>query len=276
MANFSASPTSGDAPLTVNFTDASMGEDSWSWDFGDDGTSTVQNPTHIYQNAGTYTVSLTVTGPGGSDTKTKIDYITVTEPGEAPKANFSASPTSGEAPLTVQFTDETTGGVEPYTYEWDLNGDEVYGDGNGKQDPDYEYTSSGRYTVSLRVTDNEGVVNTETKTAYITVTEPGKPPVADFFASPKSGDVPLTVNFTDFSTGDINSWSWSFGDGGESAEQNPTYTYENVGAYSVSLTVSGPDGEDTRTKEGYITALYSETPWHFIDEPHDEWPWWWF
>ena len=77
-ALFSASPTSGIQPLTVSFTDQSTGDiTSWSWSFGDGEISTDQNPTHTYNTAGTYTVSLTVTGPGGSDTKTILDYIFV-------------------------------------------------------------------------------------------------------------------------------------------------------------------------------------------------------
>ncbi len=79
-AHFSATPTSGAAPLTVNFTDQSTGQiTSWSWDFGDGSTSTEQNPSHTYTDGGNYTVSLTVTGPGGSDTETIADYINVIE-----------------------------------------------------------------------------------------------------------------------------------------------------------------------------------------------------
>jgi PKD repeat protein len=136
------------------------------------------------------------------------------------------------------------------------------------------YQNTGIYTVSLTVSGTGGSDN-ETKTDYITVTASGEAPDVDFFASPKSGDAPLTVQFTDFSTGEINSWSWSFGDNGTSEEQNPTHVYERPGAFPVSLTVSGPGGSNTRTKTGYITVC-SQTPWHFNDEPHDEWPWWWF
>ena len=79
-ADFTVDVVSGTAPLTVNFTDQSAGDiTSWSWDFGDGATSTEQNPTHTYIEPGTYTVSLTVTGPGGSDTETKDDFITVIE-----------------------------------------------------------------------------------------------------------------------------------------------------------------------------------------------------
>jgi PKD repeat protein len=82
-AEFSGSPLSGTAPLTVNFTDlstATNGIDTWSWDFGNGDTSTAQHPSCSYMNAGSYTVSLTVTGPDGSDPETKTSYITVTSP----------------------------------------------------------------------------------------------------------------------------------------------------------------------------------------------------
>jgi PKD repeat protein len=83
-SDFSANPTMGPAPLTVNFTDESIGDiESWEWDFGDGPTSTEQNPTHVYENYGTYTVSLTVIGPGGSYTETKTDYINVRQRREA-------------------------------------------------------------------------------------------------------------------------------------------------------------------------------------------------
>jgi PKD repeat protein len=79
VANFSGTPTSGTAPFTVTFTDSSSGTiTSWAWTFGDGGSSSAQNPTHDYTTAPfTYDVSLTVTGPGGSDTMTKLGYITV-------------------------------------------------------------------------------------------------------------------------------------------------------------------------------------------------------
>jgi PKD repeat protein len=82
-ANFSADPMNGVAPMSVSFTDESAGSiTSWSWNFGDGSSITEQNPSHTYVNSGTYTVSLTVTGPAGSDTETKTAYITV-EPNKA-------------------------------------------------------------------------------------------------------------------------------------------------------------------------------------------------
>jgi len=165
VANFSGSPTSGTAPLNVNFTDLSTGSiTSWSWDFGDLGTSTAQNPSHSYAAAGTYTVSLTVTGPGGSDGETKTNYITV-NPCVAPVANFSGTPTSGNAPLNVNFTDLSTG--SPTSWSWD------FGDAGTStaQNPSHSYAAAGTYTVSLTATNGCGS-DGETKTAYITVSAP--------------------------------------------------------------------------------------------------------
>src|SRR5262249_46693943 len=79
VADFSGTPTSGAAPLDVAFTDLSTGTvTGWSWDFGDGGSSSLQNPSHTYTSGGKFTVSLTASGPGGSDTATKVAYITVT------------------------------------------------------------------------------------------------------------------------------------------------------------------------------------------------------
>ena len=81
LANFNEFGTSGPAPLTVNFTDFSGGAiTSWNWNFGDGGASTLVSPSHTYTTAGVYDVSLTVTGPSGSDTITKPNLVNVSPP----------------------------------------------------------------------------------------------------------------------------------------------------------------------------------------------------
>jgi PKD repeat protein len=80
------------------------------------------------------------------------------------------------------------------------------------------------------------------------------PPVADFSGSPTSGGRPLTVQFTDLSSGSITSWAWDFGDNGTSSLQNPSHTYTESGRFTVSLTVSNPYGADTRVRNDYITV----------------------
>ncbi|MBD3163252.1 MAG: PKD domain-containing protein [Candidatus Eisenbacteria bacterium] len=165
VADFTGTPTSGCAPLTVTFTDQSTGEiASWDWDFGDGGTSTAQNPTHDYTAPGDYTVTLTVTGPGGSDTEPKIDYISV---GTVPVADFTGTPLSGTAPLTVQFTDATTG--NPTSWDWD------FGDGGTETDanPSHTYASEGDYTVTLTASNACGS-DDEVKLGYVHV-DPASP-----------------------------------------------------------------------------------------------------
>jgi len=164
-AAFVGSPTSGQAPLTVTFTSQSTNATAFSWDFGDGGTSTAQNPSHSYAAAGTYTVALTASGACGSDTETKVGYITVTEPPQLPPAaEFTGSPTSGTAPLTVQFTDLSANA--PIVWSWD------FGDGGAStaQNPSHTYTAAGTYTVSLTATNAYGS-DTETKLGYISVSE---------------------------------------------------------------------------------------------------------
>ena len=81
-------------------------------------------------------------------------------------------------------------------------------------------------------------------------------PTANFSGSPISGCAPLTVVFTDLSTGPPTSWSWDVdGSGNEDYNtQNPSHTYTSVGIYTVSLTVSNACGSDSDTKENYITV----------------------
>jgi PKD repeat protein len=169
LAEFAGIPISGDVPLDVLFTDLSTGNPTdWFWTFGDGETSIAQDPSHIYTTAGTYTVSLTAVGPGGSDNETKTSYVEVTEPATpppAPVANFVGSPTSGDAPLNVNFTDISTGDIASWSW--------IFGDGGSStaQNPSHTYSSAGTYTVSLTVT-NTGGSDAETKIHYITVNTP--------------------------------------------------------------------------------------------------------
>jgi PKD repeat protein len=161
VTTFTGTPTSGASPLTVAFTDTSTNSPtSWAWTFGDSQTSTVQNPSHTYTAAGTYTVSLTATNAGGSNNTVKDGYVTVLDQG--PVADFTASNISGDSPLLVRFTDNSTG--SPTSWNWSF-GDGEY---STEQDPLHTFIVAGTYNVSLTVGDENGN-DTETKPDLISV-----------------------------------------------------------------------------------------------------------
>jgi len=263
-ADFTASPTSGLAPLTVSFTDNSTSYDeidSWDWDFGDGENSTVQNPTHVYEQEGLYTVSLTVYEAGGdNDIETKIDYIDVNQP---PVADANGLYTGTEG---VPITFDGSGSHDPdgtiLSYLWNFGDGEI----DTEQNPTHTYTQNGSYTVTLTVTDDESATDTDTTAATVADTNP----TADFLATLTNGLEPLTVSFTDQSTSydEIASWTWDFGDGEIDTEQNPTHTYIQDGTYTVTLTVYESDGNSaTETKADYIIVSDAEPIADFTASP---------
>ena len=175
--DFSGTPTEILAGQSVQFTDLSetyglWPETTWSWNFGDSGTSNQQNPSHQYNTAGRYTVSLTVTTAEGNGSNTKTDYIIVHTP---PVAQFSGTPLQGQYPLTVQFTDESIADELPGNttqitdWYWDFNGDSSWdAHYTTPTNPQWTYNVVGIYTVSLRVVSQYGE-DTETKTNYVDV-----------------------------------------------------------------------------------------------------------
>jgi PKD repeat protein len=196
---FIGSPTSGDAPLTVDFTDQSVGSPTaWAWDFGDTSSSTAQHPSHTYTNPGTYDVTLTVTNLDGSGALTKSAYITVTAPSPSPgvspspspsptptpsvgpspspsplcfppTADFVFSPSTGKKKKTdFQFTDLSATTPDcPLVWSWN------FGDGAGEsststlQNPVHQYQTQGTFTITL-VVSNAGGSDTRTRTVTVT------------------------------------------------------------------------------------------------------------
>jgi PKD repeat protein len=159
--DFTGTPLAGFVPFDVQFTGTSTGSPiAWSWDFGDGGTSALQNPVHTYSGEQLYTVSLTVNNGSGSSIKTKTNYIA----GYRPLiAEFTSDTQSGIRPLAVQFTDASLG--SPVSWSW------VFGDGGTStvQSLPFTYLRHGRYSVSLTVTNATTGINSTTKTNYITV-----------------------------------------------------------------------------------------------------------
>jgi PKD repeat protein len=245
VADFVGNPTSGIAPLMVNFANQSTGiYTTCIWDFGDGSfSSSCLNPFKTYTNSGVYTISLSVSGPYGTDTRTRNEYISVYEP---VSADFSGFPISGPRPLNVDFTNLSSGDFD--------NCDWQFGDGDSSiicSAPSHRYASSGVYSVSLSV-NGFGGIDSITASNYISVYVPV---TASFSAVPTSGIAPILVEFTNSSTGDFDTCSWAFGDGGASSDcSDPDHSFTSGGSYTVSLTASGPGGISTLTKTNCITV----------------------
>jgi PKD repeat protein len=233
QANFSAQANG----LTVQFTDASTGSISqYGWDFGDGSSAAEQNPQHAYGQAGTYNVTLTVVGMDGTS-NSQTQQVTVSAPVQA---NFSAQPNG----LTVQFTDQSTGSITQYL--WD------FGDGqnSGEQNPQHTYQAAGTYNVTLTVTDSSGQTNSATQQVTASV-----PLQANFSAQATD----LTVQFADQSSGQVAQYVWDFGDGQTSNEQNPQHTYQVAGTFNVSLTITDANGQ-TNSALQRVTVTEAQQP----------------
>lgn len=242
VAAFSYSPASPAAGSPVQFTDESISYDgttSWSWNFGDDSTSTAQNPIHTYASAGTYTVSLTVSEADG-DSDTTTQSITVSALNEPPVAKASVNPTTANEGDTVNFdgsgSSDSDGTIE--SYEWDF-GDGTTGTGVSTT---HVYADDGTYTVTLTVTDDNGATGTDTATVTINNVAPTVDAGLDQVVN--EGDtVSFSGDFIDPGSGDTHIIEWDFGDSGTvSGILTPTHVYADNGIYTVTLTVTDDDG----------------------------------
>ncbi len=260
-ANFIANATSIIKGASVLFADLSTGgPTTWAWNFqgGTPATYSGSNPPAIYyQLPGQFNVSLTVSNVNGSDTETKVKYITVVDP-MPPLTDFYGDKTSINTGETVQFTDISTGG--PTAWEWTFEGGSP-ATALSKYPPAITYSTPGQFSVTLKTTNTFGS-NTKTKTGYITVSNAG-PPAADFSASKTSVLIGEQVQFTDLSVGNPTVWQWSF-EGGTpsySALKTPDpVTYPSPGVYSVSLYVANQYGSNNHTKQAYITVSVEILP----------------
>ncbi len=171
QADFVAETRSGPAPLTVEFENNSSGDlTDRTWNMGDGYTNTTRDEIeHIYTSPGTYNVSLTVSGPLGSSTRTKTGYIRVWSGTQEPplQAEFDARGKSGAVPRSVRFSDLSTGDLSDVNESWLWD----FGDGQTShaQNPTHVYSAVGNYTVKLTVKDPSGATSSETKQNFVRV-----------------------------------------------------------------------------------------------------------
>jgi PKD repeat protein len=204
--------------------------------------------------AGSYQFRLIAVGPNQYANSATVS-LTLSNTA-APSASFTVSPASGWAPLTVTFTDNSSGTVT--NRFWD------FGDGFTTNTADaavaHTYASAGSNTVQLIVSGPLGA-STNTQINAVVVAAP-VPPSANFTASPTNGPAPLNVTFTDTSTGSITNRYWNFGDGGttNTVAANVTHVYASAGTNTVQLIVSGPAGTSTNTQINLIDVASSVLP----------------
>lgn len=241
FAFFDANPDSGTVPLAVTFSEDSDGDIvSYAWDLNGDGVvdSNAQDPpVYTYTALGEYDASLTVMdAEGNSNTHTVTIYVDETA-SESLLAGFSVDNNYGVAPLTVSFTNESTGNIASYT--WDFDGDGRT-DSTLQNPAPFTYAAAGDYEALLRIRDANG--NTDTYSTLILVDEvAASDAFAQFSADPDIGEVPLTVTFTDESEGDIASYAWDFDgdDTTDSTAPNPApFIYNAPGTYEARLTIT--------------------------------------
>ena len=229
VASFTGTPTSGCAPLAVNFVSTAIASPafpltSYAWDFGDGSpTGTGPNPSHTYMAQGNYPVTMAVTDANGCTSIISYsNYIHASKPAAA----FTASDTLACVNQTISFFN-TSASFTPLTSSW------TFGDGGASAaaNPTHTYAATGNYTVRLIVTDANGCKDTLTRTAYIHITNVQ----AHFTMSDSTANCPpLTVNFTNTSIS-ATSYFWTFGNGSTSTQIDPTAVFSTPGTFTVTL-----------------------------------------
>ncbi|MHA1369092.1 MAG: PKD domain-containing protein [Promethearchaeota archaeon] len=242
IANFTWSPIIGKSDQPVAFTDTSFDQDgtivAWNWDFGDNSSSTLQNPSHVYSAPSDYTVNLMVTDNDGA--VNNISYIVQVVDNYAPQPEFSWAPPMPKIGEQVNFTDLSVDWDGTITaWQW------VFGDGSPistVQNPVHAYAAGGNYTVTLIVTDNSSASNS---TSHVVQVYANQAPNASFtyiVSQPRVGESWTFVDQSTDNDGTIIAWFWDFGDNSTSTLQNPSHVYSAPGNYTVNLTVTDNDG----------------------------------
>ncbi len=240
--NFVATPKDVCAKIPVVFTDLTTGgkPDKWLWLFGDGATASDQNPQHVYQDTGYFTVTLIVWNNGCTDTLKFVDYVHISPP----IAIFEALSDCAH-PKQIEFIDHSIGAD---TWQWD------FGDGttSSLQNPGFHtYAITGSYDITLTVTNfKTGCSYQQIQTAIIVIEK------ADFVASDTiiCKGSPVNIKSINMNAANVSSYFWNFGDGTEGFDNaSVNHVYPKAGRYSVTLVITTKIGcKDTAVKDLYI------------------------
>lgn len=228
VGGFSSSPVPACAGRPVAFRDETTGRvvDRWEWDFGDGFGSTEREPTHVYARAGLYVVTMTVSGPSGSDTVTRALDVT-----DRPIPSFAVDGVPVPAGRPVRFLDTSL--RAPNAWRWS------FGDGgrSGERNPVHTFAEPGVYTVSLEATNSCGGA---VVAAPVVV---GLAPEAAVSGLDRPFCTGEEIRFADASSGSPTEWHWDFGDGTTvDGGAHPVHSYEDPGLYLVTLEVANAWG----------------------------------
>jgi len=243
--------------LTCDFTDGSTDGDGnvtdWSWNFGDNGTSTTRNPSRTYASAGTYTVTLAVTDNKGGIDQHSVPVTVPPDgpPNESPSAAFTHSCTH----LACTFTDassDTDGTVTAWSWDFGDNTSDT------AHNPTHTFASGGTYTVTLVATDDDGATATTNSDVTVTAPPPNAAPKAWFVVYCNV----LRCRISDLSTdadGSVVGLLWTFGDGTTLIDTpNLNHDYPAPGTYTVTLRATDDDGATGQASRTFaITSAIS-------------------
>ncbi|PCJ89776.1 MAG: hypothetical protein COA57_01065 [Flavobacteriales bacterium] len=230
---------------SVGFTDNSYPNDTisnvvdWQWNFGDNSTDSVQNPSHLYTYTGTYTVTLTVTTDSTCSNSTS-NNVTVFG---LPQANFEITTSPLCSNVILDFTDNSVvADTGLASWNWD------FGDSGlaNVQKPTHIYNSGGVFTIQLIVSDSNGCLDTTIKNYTI-----NESPAADFYAQSACKNAPIIFSDNSYPANTGWTWSWDFENDGtqDASTSNPTHIYTAPGVYITQMTVTDLSGcFDTTTK----------------------------
>jgi gliding motility-associated-like protein len=242
-ANFTANLTTGCVPVNIQFSDRSTSTSgsivSWQWDFGDGGTSTAQNPSHVYNNTGFYNVTLTVTSSTGcKNVITAGRFIRIVS---GVKAEFDNSkPPSCQAPYNINFINQSSGPGN-MTFQWDLGN----GNNSNASNPSTTYPSNGTYNVTLTAVSEFGCIGTITKP--MTLNGP-----STSITAPDTVCQNVNVSFVNNSTVAPQKTIWDFGNGLQSIKTNDNTVYTTPGDYTVKLFNTYSACKDSAVKNIYV------------------------
>lgn len=248
-------PTARIATPTVSGLDVSLDGSSstdsdgtvadYAWDFGDETTGSGAKTTHAYTEAGTYTVTLTVTDNAGL-TNTATRSVTVTTPNQAPAAAFSSTTDNLSLSVDASTSSDADGTIAGYRWEF---GDGTTGTGRITT---HTYAAAKSYVVRLVVTDNVGATNTVERT--ITVSAANQSPTAAFTTDVVNLRMSVDATGSSDPDGTIEGYAWNYGDDTTGTGETTAHTYAVAGTYTVTLTVKDDKGSTTTLAKSVTVA----------------------